>query len=752
LIINRPYNPKLLNLYVVRNPRKLSSIRNVECNCLTSPQMNTIICDGRFVEAIAYSFDQRKGREDRSEDKSDEDKEIMEVFANTRSSSILHWLIGHEIGHVYHHHDSLARGFLGFSELKSEPSIGLPDLIHDARIALIGSSAVSPAESSEYSLRNIEIEADDFVIKAIPPSELWLNLYNFSGLLQQIMKPLRAKPAADDKIVASFNPHYHPDLDYRALRMANEAIRTPPMPKTDDWDYYQKLLLRYELKETNKPVERACQVLTSLEKAASRRTDYDEQNKLVLKLLFSALVDGLGKNPDPLRLDVALNSIGGTQSPNFQAIPKDYEWMLLWILALRADSPTSAQLQIPIQKIKSSLPKIPAQFIPAYIRLAKIYAAGSLGSNTERGIAPLFEGVFAGVSIQGLRDYFTQAISEVLNSDKADFGVFFKSVVAYEAVGLFGKLDELEAYSNPKVSFFWPLAGAILQTVAHGHEGPLQATIVHPSALRHRAPMLMDNDNIALVSNLISSRAATELSEKNERNFSIAAQFVEAALDARVPDIVATLLPLAQNSCQQSADCSSDDWRSVELRALVRLHKEEEAVQRAVEAPTMFWQTAKERPFLLSQIQEGLRSKTAYERWAKVLDDKGAELLEDKQFQAKLPCLLLGTRTAAGIDVAETVDECMNRVLAYSASKCDPISSTDADYSVCYLMLEAVMEGKLVSGKSEEAFVYMRNAEQMYQAMHKEPIDAAHMFVLINGESQSWEALRTRLSNERNPR
>lgn len=183
-----------LQFYVIKDDpdRILSGYR---CNCFYIPDSNMIICDNLLLDAISKWVEY--GRDDKSS------PEILSVVNDAISDLLLHWLIGHEIGHFAMKH-SFSSNFLAF----------------DGTHGVIDTLPKSPE-------KNMELEADQFAMAGMPDRVKGWGHMTTNYLIQQLVGiAQRSSNDVDGDIVVHNNEYGHPNFLLRAygLKRATGAI------------------------------------------------------------------------------------------------------------------------------------------------------------------------------------------------------------------------------------------------------------------------------------------------------------------------------------------------------------------------------------------------------------------------------------------------------------------------------------------------------------------------------------------------
>ena len=185
--INSRIQSNSLNIFVVdSDPKRV--LAGYRCNCFFVPHTSTIICDKKLLEALENWLLYGRG-----------DAKALGVLADVNaaiSDLLLHWLIGHEIGHFIHH-DAFS---IDATTVKEEPK---PD-------------------------KDMELTADKFAFENLPNNlKAWGHM-TVNYLIQQLVALCTTAlgTTSTAPIVVRENQFGHPNLLSRAfsLKEATGAV------------------------------------------------------------------------------------------------------------------------------------------------------------------------------------------------------------------------------------------------------------------------------------------------------------------------------------------------------------------------------------------------------------------------------------------------------------------------------------------------------------------------------------------------
>lgn len=194
--INDTPTGDLLQLYVIdKDPERILSY--FPCNCAFVPHTNLILCDKKLLAALSSWVNYGKGTKDLPSQ--------IHLMNDAIADLLLYWLVGHEIGHF---------------TLKHE---------YDATFLAFGSPRLPVASPSAPITKRIEIEADAFALKHMPPNVQGWGHMSTNFIIQQLVAHARRYTATSgdtEQILVREPEHGHPNFLLRAysLKEATGAV------------------------------------------------------------------------------------------------------------------------------------------------------------------------------------------------------------------------------------------------------------------------------------------------------------------------------------------------------------------------------------------------------------------------------------------------------------------------------------------------------------------------------------------------
>lgn len=184
-INDKPDSDALQFFVIDKDPNRL--LINFPCSCAYIPKSNLILCDRRALAALEKLavYGTHKERQQIW---------ALSIMNNGIADLLIHWLIGHEIGHYLYKHDYGA-GFIGFAPTDNTPS--------------------SPIYKQEQ-------EADDFAFREMPDSVKGWGHMATNFVIQTLAQDAsKTGPSSKDStdIVIHDNGIGHPNLLTRFFRL-----------------------------------------------------------------------------------------------------------------------------------------------------------------------------------------------------------------------------------------------------------------------------------------------------------------------------------------------------------------------------------------------------------------------------------------------------------------------------------------------------------------------------------------------------
>jgi hypothetical protein len=771
--VNGPYQEDALNIYLIKDPGRVPALRSVSCNCVAIFSQTSILCDSSFLHALLYSFDPRAGPSEPTTPEAQKAlkdaglnlDEMMAGFADSVTTSILQWVIGHEIGHIQHGDQSMAYG------QGSHTSISISDRITGAtrRIAT-ALGILHTIRSDEYDqspLRDVELAADTFVIHNISPDQLLLlglNLHNFSGLLASLIdkaRPSRLRP--DGTRVARFHPNFHPDLDFRALKMAALIDDSPLLQQPEsEKQIYKDQLASYVLEETPLDDGRFCQIPEELEAGESRRMDITQQERRSLQALATLAFDLIPGEANRESVAAILSVFGGRDSFARDAFPAPVHWIASWILAMSLDvddvslNDSSAPILTILPQLHDHNPRIPLDLYPAYLRAVKIYlkARGSLPS------AARVPEAFASLEPyrpDKLREYLAEVIPEAFD-DRVEHKEFLQAAVAYEAADL---VDQAKGDDGPGAAalhgLLWPLVKwALDQQDTLMRRSYTVPYVVRTTDLNDRIPKAFTRSMLKHLGNIMHTWTTDQLVDALQQSHIvdptvILSQMLRVASSLGINEVLAPMLAVGSNICAE-AGCTSVDWISGQFRATMALDGPVEVIKLLQKEPGRFWAAAASNrdSGLFDVVRNGMQSNELAEQWLTILSTAPVRPDDDIQLLARIKCDLTGTLVQLGRSdqVLGAASECMAASFLLSKNKCDANNPNgDPQWHQCFDMYATMAEVHYFRKDLHSAQEDLSAARRYYDENNKEKLDIHEINFIISGRRRSWADFEVELKS-----
>jgi len=185
--INEPYNGHGTYLYITKASLSHELPHEYRGNCTALLGTKVIICDGAFLTNVGRCLQDPNVTVANDKDADSQTRKVVLGLMHQKSSALVSWVIGHEIGHI-------AKGHI------QTPSQGGWSLPNSSDNRILGSR--TEIEADEYSLRSMFRSRDEAT-------------RSFMGFFNQTIGLLTWHLAYDEGNKVFFNPDGHPPMAAR---------------------------------------------------------------------------------------------------------------------------------------------------------------------------------------------------------------------------------------------------------------------------------------------------------------------------------------------------------------------------------------------------------------------------------------------------------------------------------------------------------------------------------------------------------